>query len=160
MRTSKDHGGRRAHLLRVGVLCAAAILLAAACRQKDEAPATTTGIDTAIVPAGAVSVADIDIGKGLNPDKTLKTGTDDFGVRDTIYAVVKTQGAGTDTQLAAKWTFQDGQTVHESAQTVSLTGDALHEFHIDKATAWPAGKYKVEIILNGASAGTKDFEVK
>jgi hypothetical protein len=31
---------------------------------------------------------------------------------------------------------------------------------MDKKTAWPKGKYKVEVMLNGVSAGSKDLEVK
>jgi len=160
MPTSRTDRSRYARYLRPAVLCAAAILLVSACKKKDaDVPATT--LDTTVpVPVAVVSVAEIDVGKGLNPDKTVKDETDDFGVRDTIYAVVKTTGTGTATPLAAKWTFQDGQVVNESSQSISPTGDAVHEFHIEKATAWPKGTYKVEIILNGASAGTKEFEIK
>ena len=72
---------------------------------------------------------------------------------------MKTEGAGTG-KLAAKWTYQDGKTVNETTQDISPTGDANHEFHIVKATAWPKGDYKVEILLDGVSAGTKDFTIK
>jgi hypothetical protein len=34
------------------------------------------------------------------------------------------------------------------------------EFHIAKPGGWPQGKYKVEILLNGVTAETEDFEVK
>jgi hypothetical protein len=50
--------------------------------------------------------------------------------------------------------------VGESTQDISPTADAYHEFHIVKKTAWPKGDYKVEILLDGVSAGTKDFTVK
>jgi hypothetical protein len=50
--------------------------------------------------------------------------------------------------------------VNESNRDISTTGDANHEFHITKATAWPKGDYKVEILLDGVSAGTNDFTVK
>jgi len=33
------------------------------------------------------------------------------------------------------------------------------EFHISKPGGWPEGDYKVEVMLNGASAGTKSFKV-
>ena len=67
----------------------------ASCKKKDEAyadpNASTTTIPPAAPAATPIKVAEIDVGKGLNPDKTLKDNTDDFGVRDTIYAAVKTQ---------------------------------------------------------------------
>jgi hypothetical protein len=34
------------------------------------------------------------------------------------------------------------------------------EFHISKPDGLPAGKYKVEVLLNGNAAGSKDFTVK
>ena len=140
------------------------IVLTLACSKKDDAVVVDTGMGSATMepaaPAG-IRVSDIEIGEGLNADKTLKDETGDFGVRDTIYAVVKTEGASAGAQLRAKWTFQDGQTVSESSQNVSPTGgEARHEFHLQKATAWPKGNYKVEIMLDGTSAGTKDFSIK
>jgi hypothetical protein len=72
---------------------------------------------------------------------------------------VKTEGAGSGS-LVAKFSFQDGQSVVETSQSFSPTGDEYSEFHIQNATAWPKGDYKVEVTLNGVSAGTKDFTVK
>ena len=39
------------------------------------------------------------------------------------------------------------------------TAGARTEFHISKADGWPAGKYKVEVSLNGVPAETKEFTV-
>jgi hypothetical protein len=143
------------------ILPLALLLSILACKKKEVAPADTVGIvDTAVVPAVvALKVAGIETGKGLNADKTIKDDAHDFGVRDTIYTSVKTEGAGTG-KLAAKWTYQGGKSVGESTQDISPTADAYHEFHIVKKTAWPKGDYKVEILLDGVSAGTKDFTVK
>lgn len=141
------------------LLAVAFIAAVSACGKKDDA-VVDTGIGMAPPPAAAaLRVADVQTGKSIGADKSVSNGTDDFGVRDTIYVAVKTEGSGSGT-LAAKWTFQDGQTVEESSQSISPTGDAWHEFHIQKATAWPAGNYKVEVTLNGTPAGSKDFEIK
>ena len=138
---------------------AVVLATAAACGKKDAPPAVDT---TAIMPPAPapIAVASVETGKGLNADKTLANNTTEFGVRDTIYVTVRTTGTAAASKLAAKWTFQDGQTVSESTQDIAPTGDANHEFHIQKATAWPKGKYKVEVMLDGTSAGSKDFEVK
>jgi hypothetical protein len=144
---------RRATILSVVLLATIA-----ACGKKDAAVAT----DTAIAPVPAVvalRVAAVETGKAVNADKSINDDMADFGVRDTVYAAVKTEGAGSGV-LAAKWTFQDGQTVSESTQNIAPTADAWHEFHIQKATAWPKGNYKVEITLDGVPAGSKDFAVK
>ena len=145
----------------VRVAAAALLVTVAACSKKDAAVADTSpaAITPAPEPAAALRVSSIETGTGLNADRTLKDNTDDFGVRDTIYVSVKTEGTGSG-KLSAKFTFQDGQTVEEASQDIAPTGDAYSEFHIQKGTAWPKGNYKVEVMLNGVSAGSKDFEIK
>ena len=148
-----------ATLTRVAVL--GLVVTSVACKKKDAAVADTSPavITPVPEPAAALRVSNIELGKGLNADKTLKDNTDDFGVRDTVYVSVKTEGAGSG-KLSAKFTFQDGQTVEETSQDIAPTGDTYTEFHIQKGTAWPKGKYKVEVMLDGASAGSKEFEIK
>jgi hypothetical protein len=138
-----------------------AVLLAIACKKNEAPPAdTSAAIAPAPAPAAApLKVTGVETGKGLNADKTIKDDAHDFGVRDTIYASVKTEGAGNG-KLSAKWTYQDGKTVNETSQDISPSGDANHEFHITKASPWPKGDYKVVIRLNGDSVGVKDFSVK
>ena len=110
--------------------------------------------------AQGVRVTDVNLGRSLNADKTIGDNTDSFRPIDTIYASVVTEGSSSNATLRARWTYQDGQLVDESVQTIAPTGKATTEFHISKPDGWPTGKYKVEVSLNGASAGTKDFEVK
>jgi hypothetical protein len=62
--------------------------------------------------------------------------------------------------LKARWTYQDGQVVDESTQRIAPAGNARTEFHISKPDGWPPGKYKLEVLLNGSSAGTRDIEVE
>jgi hypothetical protein len=107
----------------------------------------------------AVRVSNIDLGRAVTADKTISNKTDTFKPNDTIYASVATEGAASSTTIKARWTYQDGQIVNESTQTISPTGDARTEFHLSKPDGWPAGKYKLEVLVNGATAGTKDFEV-
>ncbi len=146
---------------RAAIVLAIALVATAACSKKadDTAVAVDTSLSTMPPVTNELRVGEIEIGKGLDADKSVRDGTDDFGVRDTVYVAVQTNGSGSGA-LAAKFTFQDGQTVEETSQNITPTADAWHEFHIQKATAWPAGNYKVEVMLNGVSAGTKDFTIK
>jgi hypothetical protein len=137
----------------------AALIVAAGCK-KAEAPAPAPAATPAPAPAAAaVNVADIALGSAINADKTVTAASTTFKPADTIYAAVKTDGTSTGATLAAKWTFQDGQTVHQESITIAPTGPAVSEFHISKPDGWPAGKYKLEISLNGNPAGSRDFEV-
>lgn len=152
--------------LRVGILTSAALLAALACNKKNDNTVTDTtslGTTTATVAVDTapIRVSDIQVGKGVGSDKKVSNQTTSFGVRDTMYVAVITDGAAKDAKLTAKWTFNGKQVVKEDSQTISPTGGTnATEFHIDKKTAWPRGKYTVEVLLNGISAGTKDLEVK
>jgi hypothetical protein len=100
------------------------------------------------------------MGRSLTADKTISDKTDSFKPNDTIYASIATEGTAATATLKARWTYQDGQAVNESTQTIAPTGDTRTEFHVSKPDGWPPGKYKLEVFLNGSSAATKDFEVE
>ena len=133
-----------------------AAILSVACTKKNENPGATGTTGTAV----GVRVSQIDIGRSLKADKTINDNTDSFKPNDTVYASIATQGTSATTTLKARWTYQDGQVVDESNQTIAPTGDARTEFHISKPDGWPAGKYRLEVFLNGSSVATKEFEVK
>jgi hypothetical protein len=147
-------------------LALSALLLAAlGCARKEAPkPAETPAAQPAPPPPAPLTVASIDLGKAVGADKKVAAPAATFGVRDTIYASVSTTGVGENATIGAKWTYVkadgSGIAVNESSQTVTTTGPSATEFHITKASPWPKGKYRVEVSLNGASAGTKDFEVQ
>jgi hypothetical protein len=131
-----------------------------ACKKKEAPAPPAEAAAPAPAPAPAFAVLTIDVGKGIGADKHVTAPATTFGRRDTIYASVSTEGAAPSKAISAKWTYQDGQVVKEQAETIAPTGPAATEFHISKAKPWPLGKYKVEIVVEGAPAGSKDFEVK
>ena len=131
-------------------------VLSGACNKSSQNPGTTgtTGTDA------GVRVSQVDVGRSLTAEKTISDKTDSFKPNDTIYASVATEGTSSAATLKARWTYQDGQAVNESTQTIAPAGDARTEFHISKADGWPAGKYKLEVFLNGSPAASKDFAVE
>jgi len=128
-----------------------AAVLSAACTENPGATGTGTGV--------GVRVSQIDMGRSLTADKTINDNTDSFKPNDTIYASIVTEGTAATATLKALWTYQDGQVVNESTQTIAPTGTARTEFHISKPDGWPTGKYKLEVFLNGSSAATRDVRV-
>ena len=127
--------------------------------KKAEAPAPPIGEAPAPAPA-AVAVGAIDLGKAVGPDMKVTAPTATFGVRDTIYASIATTGTSASATLGTRWTFADGQVVHEDSRTITPTGPAVTEFHIMNPQPWPAGAYKLEVTLDGAVAGTREFRVE
>lgn len=150
-------------------LIAAGLALALGACKKEEpvvvAPAPAPVVVTPAAPPppampAAVTVAAVNLGTAVGADQKVTAAVTSFGSKDVIYAAVDTKNAGKDVALAAKWTFQDGQTVHEESTTISPEGDATTNFKLSNSNPWPVGKYKVEISLNGAPAQSVDFEVK
>jgi hypothetical protein len=152
-------------IVRFGYLALAGIaFMSGACSKKDKSPPAETSTTTAPAPETPAQpvfmVLSVDVGRHLNADKKVAEPASTFGRRDTIYASVSSVGTTNDAKIAAKWTFQTGQVVDSSERTISPTGPANTEFHISKRTPWPAGKYRLEIFVNGTSNSVKEFEVK
>jgi hypothetical protein len=105
-----------------------------------------------------LQVTTIQLGKSLNPDKTVGTHTTRFKPADTVYASVLTDGSGSAT-IGARWWYA-GRLVSEPTQKVSYKGAAATEFHMQTSSGLPAGDYKVEILLDGQSIGTREFRVE
>jgi len=143
----------------------------AGCKKKEEATPAPAPVVTEPAPAPApapmaatASVVSVDLGSAVGADSKVTTPTTTFKPKDTVYAAVSTTtsdpAAPVAGKLSAKWTFQDGQTVHEESKDFNLAGPGVTAFQVSKPDGLPAGKYKVEISLDGAMAQSKDFEVK
>ena len=106
------------------------------------------------------SVKVIELGRGLNADRTVRDPTDTFQRTDTIYASVETETLG-GAKLIARWTFEDGQTVDSTTQAIPSSGGSIRsEFHVWKPDGWPIGKYHLQITLDSTVSGVKEFTVK
>jgi hypothetical protein len=100
----------------------------------------------------------IQLGRGLNPDKTVSGFTTRFKPTDTIYAAVLTNGAGSG-KVKARWLYA-GRVVSEPEQNVNYQGPASTEFHLQNTTGFPPGEYTVELFLDGKSVGSRPFRVE
>lgn len=125
-----------------------------------DAPPAPPATSPAPTPAATtLDVAELHLGRALKADGSVVEDRDEFAANDTIYAVARTTGTATGATLTARWTYGDGQVVDESSQTISPTGPAMTEFHVAKGSGWPAGDYKVSIMLDGREVESKDFRV-
>jgi hypothetical protein len=142
-------------------VAAVALLTLGACskEKKESGGDVTPGAAAATPTASTVAVADIDVGRSVS-NARIADKTNEFKPADTVYTSVHTTGSAPSATVVARWTFEDGQVVQESSQSIAPNGDAYTEFHISKPTGLPKGKYKVEVFVDSKSAGTKDFEVK
>jgi hypothetical protein len=158
----------RSQYLTLAVAMAGALALSACGKNEEPAPPPVAAPASAPAPTpvtpppapAPVAVSSVDLGSAVGPDQKVTAATTTFAPKDTIYAAVSTTGMAPSAVLNAKFTYQDGQTVNESSQTIAPNGAAVTAFHISKPDGWPTGNYKVEISLDGTSVASKDFSVK
>lgn len=136
------------------------------CKKKEEPvvapppPAAETTPAPAPAPAAApFSIVSVDLGNAVGADNRVTTAATSFARTDTIHASVNTSGDGAGKKLGAKWTYQDGQTVHEESRDMA-GADTIYEFRIANPKGWPVGKYKVDVTVDGASMQAREFDVK
>jgi hypothetical protein len=98
------------------------------------------------------------LGRSINPDKTVSQSTTRFKPIDTIYVAVLTEGSGAG-KIKVRWLFA-GRVVSEPEQDVSYRGAAATEFHIQNSGGFPPGNYTVEIFIDGRSVGSRAFRVE
>jgi hypothetical protein len=148
------------------ILLAGALALGAfACKKKEEAPPPPppppVEIPEPAPPAPLpFRVTAVTLGSGISEDNRPMPVTEVFAAADTIYASIESEGEAASVTLTARWTYEDGQVVHEESQTIVPSGPAVSEFHISKPDGWPTGKYRVEISADGALAGSREFTVQ
>ena len=108
-------------------------------------------------PGVPFHVKTVQLGKSLNPDNSVGTHTTRFKPDDTVYVSLLSEEPGEGT-VTARWMF-GGQLVSEASKPVSYMRPAATEFHLQNSGGFPPGDYKVEVLLDGQSVGTRDFKV-
>jgi len=156
--------------VRVAALTSALLLFAAlfGCGKKDNAIASDTlslGTTTTTVTMDTtpIRVSDIQLGKTVGADKRITEQTTTFGIRDTIRVSVITEGSAKNAQIDVKLFYsrpREGGNPVSVATMGSFEGTTATNVQLAQARPWSKGPFKVEVSLNGASAGTREFEVK
>jgi hypothetical protein len=127
-------------------------------------PAPTPAPAPAPAPAATASVTGVLLGNAPDASGQVLSDATEFAATDAITASVSTTTSdpavtvpGT---LTAKWIYQDGQLVSEQSRAVSFTGPGVTNFQISKPDGWPAGKYTLEVSLDGTKVQTREITVK
>jgi len=146
----------RARSYTLAALAAIGLIGGSGCKSRSQGTATQ---DVGAATTNEVSIANVEVGKRLGPDKRVSDATTNFSPRDTIYASVQTNGTAPSTTINARWTYEGQQVVKEDSRSIAPSGTENTEFHISKPSGWPKGKYQLTVTVNG-STKSKDFEVK
>lgn len=139
------------------------------CKKKEEpvaatpapAPAATEPAPAPAPAAAPVSATSVTVGNTAAADKSV-TAVSTFAPADKIIVSVKTDAATpANATVDAKLTYQDGQVAGQQSATIAAGGADTTNIEFSNSNPWPAGKYKVDVTLNGAPVGmTQEIEVK
>lgn len=141
----------------------------AGCKKREE-PMAAPPVATTPMPAptpppmesapATVTVSAITVGNQAGADRFVHPVLN-FSPSDHIIVSIRTDGAANNANLGARLTYQDGQVAGEQQAMLNTNGAETTNIEFTKATPWPAGKYKAEVMVNGQPAGTaQEFEVK
>jgi hypothetical protein len=128
------------------------------------APAAA-GTTAAATPAAddAFAIGQVLIGDAVNAEHAVTAPKDSIAAdHKAIYASVESRGKTDGVTLSARWSYLEGkgQLVSAISQSIATDGPAVTTFKIQNPHLWPAGKYQVEIALDGKPVSTRSFEVK
>ncbi|KRF02099.1 hypothetical protein ASG87_11495 [Frateuria sp. Soil773] len=127
------------------------------------APASSGTSATAPAPDGAFRIDGVELGDAVGASHKISKAKTVFApTGKAIYASVATSGKTDGATLAARWTYLEGQgqQVSTISQSIATDGPATTTFKVQNPNPWPAGKYKVEISLDGKPVTSRTFEVK
>jgi hypothetical protein len=150
------------------IVALAGTVALAGCKKKEEAVAPAPVVTepapapAPVEPAPApVTATSVTVGNTAAADKSVAA-VSTFGVKDKIIVSVKTDAAtSANAAIDAKLTYQDGQVAGQQTANVKAEDAGTTNVEFTKATPWPAGKYKVDVTVNGQPAGmTQEIEVK
>lgn len=116
-----------------------------------------TAIVFGIACSGPLQLANIQVGRALNSDRSVSSITTLFKPNETVYVSVQTTAAGKGT-ISVKWKF-GSQVIDEPSKPVSYDGPASTEFHLQNSGGFPPGDYSVDVFIDGAQVGTRNFKV-
>lgn len=103
-------------------------------------------------------VTDVQLGRSLNADNSVRDHATSFAPRDSIYVAVLTQGKGSAT-LSIRFTL-GGRVLNEPKKQVSYTDSAATDFGLQTGWGFPTGQYTAEVFMDGQPVGVRKFRVE
>jgi hypothetical protein len=147
--------------MRSTALAVLTLALVACDRTTSRRDADAAESSVAVTPP-APSVRTIELGRHAGTSLRITEPTVEFTSKDTMFLAVIVQNPDADSRLTARWSAADGSVVDSSGQNVERDmGSAMSvtQFRVMRDKGWPAGRYTVDVWMNGALAGSKAFTV-
>lgn len=152
------------HFMSRTLILSSLAVLVVACGDKKAAENATEDSTTAAMTAVSTTprVMAIEFGQAVDDSgRIMGGGVESFPSADTIYVVIRTQNATQGTPMTVK--LEQGDKTIDSVEVAVGSSDGSGESRalatLPKAATVKAGKYKIEVLLDGASQGVREFSI-
>ncbi len=107
-----------------------------------------------------VQLDDVEIGRALNADKSIKDRADKFQAHDTVYASIVVSGSANSGLVRALWTNERGEKIQDDTRIITPSNNDRVALQAAPPQGWPAGRYKLDVYLDDKLADTETFSVE
>lgn len=148
-------------------LAAVALLGAAACAPPGPSPNEINfadeGMRNGVAAARgltAVALDDLEIGRSVNEDHTIKDADDSFAPTDTVFASVRVRGSANSGLVRAQWRDQAGQIIQDDTRIVTPSRGDVVALQAARPQGWKGGRYQLDIYLDHRLVDSREFTVE
>lgn len=107
-----------------------------------------------------VALEAVDLGRGLDVDRSIKDVTSSFKPQDTVCASIRISGSANSGLVRALWTDEKGQTVQDDTRIVTPSRSEVVGVQVAPPNGWAGGRYRLDIYLDDKLAATRTFTVE
>lgn len=107
-----------------------------------------------------VALDSVDIGRSIDPDKTIRDTTTSFQPKDTLYAAIKISGSANSGLVRALVTDEQGKTVQDATRIVTPSRNETVTLQVAPPEGWKGGRYRFDVYLDDRLAATREFNVE
>lgn len=151
----------------VAALAALALVgLATACAprpSKNEINVSDEGMANGVAAARyltPVELEEVQIGRSINDDKSIKDRTTTFQPHETVYASIRVSGSANSGLVRALWTNERGEKVQDDTRIITPSNNDRIALQVAPPQGWAPGRYKLDVYLDDKLAESETFSVE
>jgi len=114
----------------------------------------------AVADLGTLEAVALELGTTLDADGRVAVAREVVAAADAVHVSLVTVGEAGAAPIAVRWRDAAGTEIDADERAISATGPAVHTFTRQPEGGWVPGRYEVEVLLGGSSAGVRGFEVR
>lgn len=107
-----------------------------------------------------VALEDVELGRAINDDHTIKDEATRFQPKETIYASIRVSGSANSGLVRTVWSTEKGEVVQDNTRIVSPSRGETVSVQMARAQGLAGGRYRFDVFLDNRLIESKDFFVE